>query len=181
MEDSIAARHVALIGLSGVGKSSVGPLVAEALRLPFLDTDREVEKAAGVPIHRIFREQGEAAFRALEAEQVQRALEAPPAVLSLGGGAVLDPDSREFLWLRATVVWLRARPEVLAQRLLAAPGAEERPLLAAGNPEARLRVLLEERESVYSRAHVTVDAEAGSPTQVAAILLAALGQLETEV
>lgn len=174
MSRTAALKHVALIGLSGVGKSTVGPILAGALGMPFLDTDRETEKAAGMPIHQIFAESGEAEFRALEAEQVRQALETPLKVLSLGGGAVLDQANRTIIWQRATVVWMRAGPEVLARRLMAAPGAEQRPLLTGGKPEDRLRALLQQREPIYSRAHLIVDADDGSPEDLAADILARL-------
>ncbi len=170
------AGHLALIGLSGSGKSSVGLLLAGALGLPFVDTDREVERAAGMEIHRIFSRHGEEEFRRLEAEQVARALAGPPAVISLGGGAVVSERNRELIWSRATVVWLRADPEELARRLALQQGSEERPLLSGGAPAARLKVLLRERERYYSLAHVQVETDGLSAPEVAERVLAALGR-----
>lgn len=169
-------KHIALIGLSGAGKSTVGPLAARALGLPFVDTDRMIEAQAGAPISAIFAERGEAAFRRLEAEVVRRTLSGPRAVVSLGGGAILDAESRRLVWERAVVVWLRADPGVLARRLAAASG-EERPLLA-GDREGRLRALLREREAVYACAHVRIDTTDTPPKEVAARVLQALGRRE---
>ena len=162
--------HIALIGLSGSGKSTVGPLLAAALGLPFVDTDRETERAAGMPISRIFERSGEAGFRRLEAEQVRSALEGPPAVVSLGGGAILDPLSRSLTWERATVVWLRADPATLARRLASA-SAEARPLLGAHDREAALRELLARRAPLYAAAHLQAGTAGKAPEQVASELL----------
>jgi shikimate kinase len=167
--------HIALVGLSGAGKSSAGPLLAAALGLQFLDTDREIEREAGMPVGEIFARHGEPHFRQLEARQVHRALHGPPAVVSLGGGAVLDEASRRLIWDRATVVWLLATPEVLARRLAVSHGAEPRPLLAGGDPATRLRKLLQARSDFYSAAHLHVDTTHRTPAQVAVQILDALG------
>lgn len=167
-------RHVALIGLSGAGKSTVGRQLAAELGVPWVDTDREVERAAGLPVHRIFTELGEVEFRRLEAHQVRLALEGPPSVISLGGGAVIDWANRGPIWERAVVVWLRAAPEVLARRLQAGTDAEIRPLLHGGDPSARLAALLASREPVYSAAHLSLDTTNQRPEQVIAELLPSL-------
>ena len=163
-------KYIALIGLSGSGKSTVGPLLADALGLPFVDTDRETERAAGMPVNHIFEESGEAEFRRLEAEQVRRALDGPAAVVSLGGGAILDRLSRYLIWDRALVVWLRASPSTLTRRLEQA-STEERPLLGAGDREAALRELLARRAQFYSAAHLQVDTTGKSPEQLVAEIL----------
>lgn len=166
-------KHIALIGLSGAGKSTVGPLAAGALGLPFVDTDRVIEADAGAPIPAIFAERGEAAFRRLEAEAVRRTMSGPRAVVSLGGGAILGAEIRRLVCDRAVVVWLRADPGVLARRLAAASG-EERPLLG-GDREGRLRALLHEREAVYACAHFRIDTTDTPPEEVASRVLQALG------
>ncbi len=170
------SRHIALVGLSGSGKSTVGPLLATLLGLPFVDTDREVERAAGMPIHRIFAARGEPGFRALEAAQVRRALDAPPSVISLGGGAVLDPKSRCVVWERALVIWLQADPGTLARRLHQSPQDEPRPLLDAPDPAARLAELLAARQPLYATAHLVANTTGRSPNDVAAALLSAIQQ-----
>ena len=164
-------KHIALVGLSGTGKSTVGPLLAAALGLSFVDTDREIELAAGMPIHEIFERQGEPWFRALEAEQVRRALEAAPSVISLGGGAVLDGGSRRLIWERAVVVWLQGEPRTLARRLRRSDDGEQRPLLAGKDPAARLAELLAQRSPYYSAAHIWVDTTDRTPEEVAAEVL----------
>ncbi len=167
-------KHVALVGLSGAGKSTVGPLLAARMGLPLVDTDREAEKVAGMSVARIFEKLGEAGFRRLEAEQVQRVLQGPPSVISLGGGSVLNERSRQLIWERAVVVWLHADPDVLAARLFTARGSEPRPLLADAAPASRLRQLLLDRAPVYSTAHIRVDTTRRAPEQVASEVLAAL-------
>lgn len=168
-------KHIALIGLSGAGKSTVGPLAARALGLPFVDTDRVIEAEAGAPVHAIFAERGEAAFRRLEAEVVRRTLSGPRAVVSLGGGAVLDAESRSMIRERAVVVWLRADPGVLARRLASVNG-EDRPLLS-GDREGRLRALLREREAIYATAQIRIETADAPPDVVAALVLEAIGRL----
>ncbi len=164
-------RHVALIGLSGAGKSTAGPLIAAALDLPFIDTDREVERAAGLPVHRVFELLGESQFRALEATEVQRALTGPPSVISLGGGALLDEESASLAWERATVVWLQAEPHMLAQRLAAGADTEARPLLRGSDPAASLARLLAQRETVYASAHLHVDTTGRDPSEVSELVV----------
>lgn len=170
---SRSASHIALVGLSGAGKSTVGPLLAARLGRAFVDTDREVERSAGLPVHRLFAERGEAAFRALEAREVRRALEGPPAVIALGGGALLDPESRRLVRGSATTVWLRADPAALAVRL-AAVGHETRPLLAGAPPVERLRALLEARAGLYAAADLSVETDGREPGAVAAAIVRAL-------
>ncbi len=164
-------RHVALIGLSGAGKSTAGPLIAAAIGLPFIDTDREVEREAGLPVHRVFELLGESQFRALEEAEVRRALTGPPSVISLGGGALLDEESASLAWERATVVWLQAEPYLLAQRLAAGADTEARPLLRGCDPASSLARLLAQRETVYARAHLHVDTTGRDPSEVAELVV----------
>ncbi len=122
--------HVALVGLSGTGKSTVAPLLAARRGLLSVDLDQVVAAQAGRPVAQVFATDGEAAFRAMESAALVQALDGPPAVVATGGGVVLDPANRAALVERATVVWLRALPTSLAARLEGA--SEERPLLAGG-------------------------------------------------
>lgn len=168
-------HHVALIGLSGAGKSTVGRLLADELGLRLVDTDREIEHTARMPVHRIFSELGEPEFRRLEALEVRRALSGPRSVISLGGGAVANEASRQLLWERALVVWLRADPEILGARLSHDRHTEARPLLGSAPPAAGLRQLLARRQAYYEAAHMYVDTTDLSPEEVAAQIIAALG------
>jgi len=188
-------RHLVLIGMMGVGKSSVGRRLALRLGRQFLDTDKIVEEEAGCSVADIFAGEGEAAFRALEAAAVRRALESQPyAVIAFGGGAVLDPITRGLARQLALVVWLQAPARELARRVSASQrrsGGAARPLLhptgtrgsggdpglAQGrSPEEVLDELARSREDAYkAAAHVLVDTAGRSPGQAATAVLVATG------
>ncbi len=174
------ARHLVLIGMMGVGKSSVGRRLALRLGRPFVDTDRLVEERAGKSVPEIFAEDGEPAFRALETEVVRTVLDSDTwSVVAFGGGAVLDPANRDLAREAALVVWLQASPRELARRVSASQrrsGGGARPLLAAGPPEATLGAIAAEREACYrAAAHVLLDTAGRSPGQVATAVLRATG------
>lgn len=165
-------RHVVLCGLSGAGKSTVGPLLARELRRPFVDVDQLVEDAAGIAIREIFARDGETAFRAREREAVLRALgTAEPAVIALGGGA-LEDDATLAEATAHTLVWLDAPVKVLVPRL-----DDGRPLLA-GNPEERLALLASKRAPRYAQARIVVDATRPPAAVVAAIRAALAPEAE---
>ncbi len=179
-------RHLALIGMMGVGKSSVGRRIALRLGRQFLDTDKLVEDEAGCTIAEIFTAEGEPAFRALEAAAVRRAIETEPyAVIAFGGGAVLDPISRGLARQLALVVWLQAPARELARRVSASmrrSGGTARPLIASHqtlggrSPEQVLDEIARHREDAYrSAAHVLVDTSGRSPSQAATAVLIATG------
>ena len=122
----LQSRTIALVGLMGVGKSTVGRRLAARLGLPFADGDDEIEQAAGMSVSEIFATMGETAFREGEARVMRRLLEGPPIVLATGGGAVLNDETRALLKDRATMVWLRADLKVVAARV---QRRDTRPLL----------------------------------------------------
>jgi shikimate kinase len=159
-----ATRPVAvLIGPPGAGKSTVGPLLAALLGAEFAETDAMVEQAAGKPVSDIFISDGEAAFRALERAAVAGALAGHPGIVSLGGGAVMDPGTQQLL-AGHRVVYLQTGFATAVKRVgLDVP----RPLLL-GNPRARMRELLDERLPVYeSLARITVTTDDRDPQEVA--------------
>jgi shikimate kinase len=177
MDDS---RHLALIGMMGVGKSSVGRRVALRLGRQFLDTDKLVEEEAGCTVAEIFAAEGEPAFRALENAAVRKALGSDPwAVIAFGGGAVLEPTNRGLARETALVVWLQAPARELARRVSASMrrSGGARPLLTAGrSPEQVLDDLARDREGAYrAAAHVLVDTAGRSPGQAATAVLIATG------
>ena len=164
---------IALIGLRGSGKTAVGRELARLLGGGFLDTDELIVEAAGRTIAEIFAEKGEPEFRRLECEAVARAVAARPAVLSVGGGAVLDPQNASAIQSIATVVWLTAPPEVLLARIQADPStAASRPPLTAAGPLEELQRLLRDRSSVYERlADQVIDTSALGVEDVARTML----------
>jgi shikimate kinase len=147
-------RTIALVGLMGVGKSSVGRRLASALDLPFRDADTEVEAAAGRSIPDIFADLGEAAFRDGERRVIARLLEQPPHVLATGGGAFMHPDTRALIKAKAISVWLKADLEVLSRRIAR---KDTRPLLTGKDPLEVLKAQAAARDPFYAEADITVE------------------------
>jgi len=145
---------IVLVGLMGVGKSSVGRRLATALDLPFRDADNEVEAAAGRSIPEIFAEMGEPAFRDGERRVIARLLDEPPHVLATGGGAFVNPETRALIKSKAVAVWLKADLELLARRVSRKEG---RPLLKGRDPMDVLREDAQLRYPAYGEAHLTVE------------------------
>ncbi len=155
---------VYLVGMPGSGKSTVGPVLAERLGVPFVELDAEIERAAGERVSDIFARQGEGRFRELEAAALTEAATRDPSVVSCGGGVVLEPANRVTLRATGAVVFLSVPLDVLRGRV--AP-AEDRPLI---RHEGDLERLFAEREPLYREfaAHV-VDAS-GPPGEIAAAI-----------
>jgi shikimate kinase len=147
-------RTIALVGLMGVGKSSVGRRLAAALELPFRDADTEVETAAGRSISDIFADLGEAAFREGERRVIARLLDQPPHVLATGGGAFVNPDVRALIKAKAVSVWLKADLDILVRRV---GRKDTRPLLAGKDPREVLQEQAERRYPAYAEADITVE------------------------
>jgi shikimate kinase len=147
-------RTIALVGLMGVGKSSVGRRLASALELPFRDADAEVEAAAGRSISDIFSDLGEEAFREGERRVIARLLDQEPHVLATGGGAFMNPQTRELIKSKAVSVWLKADLDVLARRV---SRKDTRPLLAGKDPMDVLQAQADLRYPAYGEADVVVE------------------------
>ena len=162
---------VILIGVPGAGKTTVGTLLSQRLEAPFRDTDADVVATAGRSIPEIFIDDGEAYFRELEARAVAAALDEHSGVLALGGGAVLDPQTRARLAGRP-VVWLRVGVSAAANRAgLTAP----RPVLM-GNMRGQLRTLMEQREPLYTQvAALIVDTDQLTAEATVTAIVDALG------
>ena len=150
-------RTVALVGLMGAGKSAIGKRLALRLGLPFVDADDEIERAAGCSIAEFFERHGEAAFRAGERRVIARLLTDPIHVLSTGGGAYVDPDTRALMRGKALTVWLRAELEVLYDRVRK---RSHRPLLRQGDPREILAGLMSKRHPIYAEADIIVESTA---------------------
>jgi XRE family transcriptional regulator, aerobic/anaerobic benzoate catabolism transcriptional regulator len=147
---------IALLGLRGAGKTTIGRRLARRLRVPFVELDQRIEEASGLPLAEIFRLHGESYYRRLEQEQLQRVLDQEePLVLAAGGGLVNSPESYALLRQRAVTVWLRARPEDHWSRVV--QQGDRRPMEARPQAMAELRRLLASREPLYAQAAHVVD------------------------
>lgn len=165
-------RTIALVGLMGVGKSTVGRRLAQRVDLPFVDGDEAIEAAARMTVSDIFSQLGEAEFRAGEARVMRRLLDGPPIVLATGGGAVLNPGTRALMKERATTVWLRAELPIVAARV---QRRDTRPLLRGKDPLEALSAMAQVRYPVYAEAaDLTVDVGSGAHTQAVEAILKAL-------
>ena len=165
------SRTVALVGMMGAGKSSVGRRLAARLGVGFKDADNEIELAAGCPIPEIFDRFGEGAFRDGERKVIARLLGAPPHVLATGGGAFIDPSTHARLKESAVTVWIRAPVDVLLMRV---KRRDNRPLLRSGDPRTTLEKLLVERTPIYAQADITVESDDGPHSVAVDQIIAAL-------
>jgi shikimate kinase len=165
--------NIYLVGMMGAGKSTVGRMLARRLKLRFVDSDHEIEARCGVRIPVIFEIEGEAGFRAREAQALAEIVALPGIVLATGGGVVLLPENRRRLAAHGTVVYLRATPEHLYERVRQ---DRNRPLLATGDPLTRLRELYRARDPLYREvADLIVDTGRQSVQVLARGLLEQLG------
>ena len=155
-DPALRIRTIALVGLMGVGKSTIGRKLAAALELPFADADQEIEQAAGRSISEIFSEHGEAEFRAGERRVIARLLDGAPHVLATGGGAFMNPLTRELIKQKAISVWLKADLDVLVRRC---SRKDTRPLLSGKDPRQVLQGLMRERYPVYAEADIVVETD----------------------
>ncbi|MBC8128941.1 MAG: shikimate kinase [Rhizobiaceae bacterium] len=149
----LGTRCVALIGLMGAGKTTVGRRLAQLLDLPFRDTDTEIETAARMTVAELFAAYGEPEFRALEARVVARLAQEGPQVLATGGGAYMAADTRAVLAEKAVTVWLKADLDVLMDRV---GRRTTRPLLDNADPRGVMAALIETRYPVYAEADITI-------------------------
>ncbi|HUO01233.1 MAG TPA: shikimate kinase [Rhizomicrobium sp.] len=147
-------RTIALVGMMGAGKTSIGRRLAARLAVPFCDADHEIETAAGLTVAEIFARFGESHFRDGERKVIARLLEEPPHVLATGGGAFMDETTRAAMAKAAFSIWLKAPVQLLMSRV---KKRETRPLLKDGDMRATLERLLTVREPVYAKADMTID------------------------
>jgi shikimate kinase len=148
--------NLILVGFSCSGKTTLGRNVARRLRLRFVDSDRYIEDLTGRTIPDIFREDGEAAFRALERSALAEIMEDSNQVVSTGGGAFVDPENRDLLRDGNLVIHLQVRPETVVDRLRNSKSGRPRPLLDNPDPLERVIELMAERKDAYTAAHVTI-------------------------
>lgn len=164
-------KTIALVGMMGAGKSTVGRRLAKLLDIPFYDSDAEIVEAAGCSIADIFEIHGEEIFRDLEQRILVRLLSYSPVVIATGGGAFINPKIRHIIQEHAISVWLRADLDVLVERVTR---RNTRPLLERGDKRTILSRLMEERYPVYAEASITIDSDDGAHEKVVERILLAL-------
>ena len=164
-------RPVVLVGLMGVGKSTVGRRLARRLGLSFVDSDAAIEDASGYPAAEMFERYGERDFRDGERRLVARLIEGDVRVIATGGGVYVDPNTRKLLNERAITVWLDAPVDILAERT---SRRNTRAQLRNGDPKSVLQKLAEQRRPSYAEAHIHVKSGAGAHKDVVEAIVAAL-------
>jgi shikimate kinase len=167
----LGRRPIVLVGMMGAGKTTVGRRLATRLGRHFIDSDEEVERAAGMSIEDIFAKHGESDFRAGEARVIARLLREDNLVLGTGGGAFMNADTRALIKSSAISVWIKADFELLFQRV---QRRANRPLLKTDNPRETLMALIEKRYPTYGEADITVVSKDVPQDQVAGEVIEAL-------
>jgi shikimate kinase len=163
IREKLGNHSIVLVGLMGAGKSSIGRRLAEKLDVPFVDADHEIEIAADKTIPEIFKDHGEAYFREGERRVISRLIENGAQVLSTGGGAFINEETRQGIQSRGISVWLKADLSLLMKRVMK---RADRPLLQTEDPEAVMQKLMDQRYPIYATADVTVESRDVQHTQM---------------
>lgn len=169
----LGSRSVVFVGLMGAGKTAIGRKVATVLGLPFTDSDHEIESVSRMTIPDLFERYGEAEFRSLEQRVIVRVLESGPQILSTGGGAFMNAQTRDAITSYGLSVWLKADVDTLLDRV---SKKQNRPLLKNADPRAVLERLMAERYPVYALADVTVPTRDERKEVIAGEVIEALGR-----
>ncbi len=168
-----SGRPIVLVGLMGVGKSTVGRRLAQRMKLDFVDADHEIEHAAGMTIAEIFERFGEAHFRDGERRVIARLIDGTPKVIATGGGAFMQAETRDLILAQALAIWLDASPDVLAERVRR---RDTRPLLRGKDPRRVLADLARVRNPFYALAPVHVVSQQAPHDATVTAILKAIGQ-----
>lgn len=168
---ALGKRNLVLVGLMGAGKSAIGRLVAQALSVPFVDSDHEIERVSRMSVSDLFAAYGEEEFRALEARVMKRLLKTGPRVVSTGGGAFINERTRRHIKRGGLTVWLKADLDVLWERV---NKRDTRPLLKTENPKQTLENLMNARYPIYAEADLTVHSRDVKKEMVVEEVLAAI-------
>ncbi len=152
----LGGQSISLVGLMGVGKTTIGRRLAKRLDMPFYDSDDEIERASGRTVKGYFKDYGEAAFREGERRVITRLLSEEPVVLGTGGGAFIPDETRAVLTAKSLTVWLKADFAVNMERVNRK--VNKRPLLDVDDPEATMKTLAEARYPLYAKADICVKA-----------------------
>lgn len=156
--------HIVLVGLPGAGKSTVGRSVAKSLGRPFLDFDVEIERRTGMPVARIFAEQGEPAFRQMEVALTRELAAAPPMILAPGGGWITNPGVIELMRPPGCLIHLLVSPAEAVRRL--SRSRTTRPLLMEADPAVKMNALWEARAGLYNMSDIVLDVELVDPQRI---------------
>lgn len=151
--ERLGGRSIVFVGLMGAGKTAIGRKTAGMLGLSFIDSDQEIEDVSRMTVPELFERYGETEFRALEQRVILRLLEQGPQVLSTGGGAFMNAQTREAIATHGISVWLKADLDLLMERV---SKKQNRPLLKTPNPRATLQKLMDDRYPTYALADITV-------------------------
>ena len=173
----LGKRNLVLVGLMGAGKSAIGKLVASELSIPFIDSDHEIERVSRMTIPELFEKYGEPEFRKLENRVIKRLLRSGPRVLSTGGGAFMNGDTRASIKASGLSLWLDADLETLWERVIK---RDNRPLLKTENPKQTLENLMIARYPTYAEADLSVKSRDVKKDLVAAEVISALAALADE-
>lgn len=152
--DRLAGRVIVFVGLMGAGKTAIGRRLAQMLDLPFVDSDHEIEAVSRMTVPELFERYGEPEFRALEQRVIGRLLREGPRVVSTGGGAFMNAQTREAVTEHGVSIWLKAGLDLLMERV---SKNQNRPLLKSADPRAVMARLMAERYPVYALADITVE------------------------
>ncbi|TBN10905.1 shikimate kinase [Agrobacterium cavarae] len=171
---ALGRRNIVFVGLMGAGKSAIGRSVAQQLRIPFVDTDDEIERVSRMTISELFASYGEEEFRALETRVIKRLLRGGPKVVSTGGGAFINENTRRHIKRGGVSLWLKADLEVLWERV---NKRDHRPLLKTENPKATLAALMEKRYPIYCEADITIESRDVRKDIIATEVLEAIASL----
>ena len=166
-------QPIVLVGLMGVGKTTIGRRLAARLRLPFVDADEEIERAAALSVAEIFERYGEGHFRDGERRVIARLMDGAPKVIATGGGAFVNEDTRRLMLASSLVVWLDADPQVLVGRV---KRRDTRPLLRGRDPAAVLAELAAVRNPIYAQAHLRVSSQQAPHEATVSAILRAIGR-----
>jgi shikimate kinase len=170
----LGKRNLVLVGLMGAGKSAIGKLVAQAMAIPFVDSDHEIERVSRMTIPELFEKYGEPEFRKLENRVIARLLRSGPRVLSTGGGAFMNDSTRAAIKARGVSVWLDADLDTLWERVIK---RDNRPLLKTDNPKGTLESLMIARYPTYALAELRVKSRDAKKDVIAAEVMAAVAGL----
>lgn len=169
----LGARVVVFVGLMGAGKTAIGRKVAQALDIPFIDSDHEIESVSRMSIPELFERYGEPEFRALEQRVIERLVHEGPRIVSTGGGAFMNAQTRAAIAEHGISVWLKADLDLLMERVAK---KQNRPLLKNPDPRGVMRKLMDDRYPVYALADLTVETRDAKREIIAGEVLDALRQ-----